>query len=95
MDINNVLRKILNERNTESRTAKGINYKDTASVLEGAINSCNGLSFLKGKKVKQMTPSYPADGNVPLMNKFDDLFNMRPEAVAYAGGQLGNEFVVV
>lgn len=95
MDINNVLRKILNERNTQSTTARGINYKDTASVLEGAINSCNGLSFLKGKRVKQMTPSYPVDGNTPLMYKFEDLFNMRPEAVAYAGGQMGNEFVVV
>lgn len=95
MDINNVLRRILNERGSEERTARGLNYKDTASVLEGAINSCSGLAFLKGKKIKQITPTYPVDNNIPLMYKFPDLFNMRPEAVAYAGGQIGNEFVVV
>jgi len=94
MNLSKIVTKILKEEG-ESRTARGINYNDTFATLDGAIKACEGLSFLKGKSIKQMTPSAPADGGVPLMNKFEDIYNMRPEAVAYAGGQKGNEFVVV
>ena len=42
-----------------------------------------------------MTPSSPIDGNVPLINKFVEIYNMKPEAVAYATGKNGNENIVV
>lgn len=94
MDINRILNKILLERDKD-RTAKGINYNDSFMVLDGAMKACEGLSFLKGKTIKKMSPTSPIDGDIPLMNKFEEVYNMRPDSVAFAGGQLGNKFVVV
>ena len=91
MDVSSILSKILNE--DVSRTAKGINYTDTNLVLSNAKTKCPTLKFLGG--IKSMTPSSPIDGNVPLMNKFVEIYNMKPEAVAYATGKNGNENIVV
>ena len=91
MDVSSILSKILNE--DVSRTAKGINYTDTNLVLSNAKTKCPTLKFLGG--IRSMTPSSPIDGNVPLINKFPEIYNMKPEAVAYATGKNGNENIVV
>lgn len=95
MDISKLLTKILTE--DVSRTARGINYNDTYLVLNNAKNSksdtCSSLKSLGN--IKQMTPSNPIDGKTPLMSKFPELYNMRPDAVAYAAMQNGNETIVV
>ena len=95
MDISKLLTKILTE--DVSKTARGINYNDTYLVLNNArtskSQSCDSLKPLKNPK--QMSPDYPMDGKTPLMSKFTELYNMRPEAVAYSTMQQGNETIVV
>lgn len=97
MDVSSILSKILNEEDLPGKTARGINYNDTFLVLNNAKSSkstsCASLKFLGG--VKSMTQSSPIDGNVPLMNKFVEIYNMKPDAVAYATGKNGNENIVV
>jgi hypothetical protein len=97
MDVSSILSKILNEEDLPGKTSRGINYNDTFLVLNNAKNSkstsCASLKFLGG--VKSMTQSSPIDGNVPLMNKFVEIYNMKPDAVAYATGKNGNENMVV
>ena len=93
MDVNSILSKILNEQEV-GRTAKGINYQDTNLALSNAKTKCPTLKFLGA--IKQMTPSFPMDeNNVPLMNKFVEIYNMKPESVAFASGKNGNENIVV
>jgi hypothetical protein len=95
MDISKLLTKILTE--DVSRTAKGINYNDTYLVLNNAKTSksdtCASLRSLGG--IKQMTPTNPIDGKTPLMSKFTELYNMRPEAVAYSTMKQGDETIIV
>lgn len=95
MDISKLLTKILTE--DASSTARGINYNDTYLVLNNAKTSksetCASLRSLGG--IKQMTPTNPIDGKTPLMSKFPELYNMRPEAVAYSTMKQGNETIVV
>lgn len=93
MDVSSILSKILNEQDVSGKTSRGINYQDTNLVLSNAKTKCPTLKFLGG--IKQITPSYPMDGNVPLMNKFVEIYNMKPEAVAYATGKNGSENIVV
>jgi hypothetical protein len=93
MDVSSILSKILNEEYVVGKTGRGINYKDTNLVLSNAKTNCPTLKFLGG--IKSMTPSSPIDGNVPLMNKFPEIYNMTPDAVAYASGKLGSENIVV
>jgi hypothetical protein len=84
MDVSSILSKILNEQD-EGRTSRGINYQDTNLALSNAKTKCPTLKFLGVQE--QMTPSFPMDeNNVPLMNKFVEIYNMKPEAVAYAIG---------
>ena len=95
MNVSELLTKILTE--DTSRTARGINYNDTYLVLNNAKTSksdtCQTLRGLG--PIKQMTPTYPMDGNVSLMSKFPELYNMRPDAVAFSTLQDGNEIKVV
>ena len=97
MNISKLLTKILTEDVNLSRTARGINYNDTFLVLNNAKNSksqtCTTLKSLGN--IKQMSPDYPMDGKTPLMSKFTELYNMRPDAVAYSTMQQGNEIIVV
>ena len=93
MDVSSILSKILNEENVVGKTSRGINYQDTNLVLSNAKTKCPTLKFLGG--IRSMTPSSPIDGNVPLINKFVEIYNMKPEAVAYATGKNGNENIVV
>jgi hypothetical protein len=97
MDVSSILSKILNEENLPGKTSRGINYNDTFLVLNNAKNSkstsCASLKFLGG--IQQMTQSYPSIDNVPLINKFPEIYNMKPEAVAFASGKIGNNNVVV
>lgn len=93
MDVSSILSKILNEQDVSGKTSRGINYQDTNLVLSNAKTKCPTLKFLGG--IRSMTPSSPTDGNVPLMNKFVEIYNMKPEAVAYATGKNGNENIVV
>ena len=93
MDVSSILSKILNEEDVSGKTSRGINYQDTNLVLSNAKTKCPTLKFLGG--IRSMTPSSPIDGNVPLINKFPEIYNMKPEAVAYATGKNGNENIVV
>ena len=93
MDVSSILSKILNEEDEPGKTSRGINYQDTNLVLSNAKTKCPTLKFLGG--IRSMTPSSPIDGNVPLINKFVEIYNMKPEAVAYATGKNGNENIVV
>jgi hypothetical protein len=93
MDVSSILSKILNEEDVVGKTSRGINYQDTNLVLSNAKTKCPTLKFLGG--IRSMTPSSPIDGNVPLINKFVEIYNMKPEAVAYATGKNGNENIVV
>lgn len=95
MNVSKILDKILNEENKPE--ARGIDYKNTYDVLNSGKNSdhssCATLKFLGG--IKQMTPTFPIDGNVPLLNKFKEIYNLKPSEVAYAGGMNGNNATIV
>ena len=92
MDVSKILNKVLLER-TSDATAKGIDYKDTGNVLANAKSKCPTLKFLGD--VKQMTPTFPSVDNKPLLNKFKEIYDLRPEAVAYATGKVGTDNIVV
>lgn len=96
MNVSKILDKILNEQENLPK-AKGIDYKNTFDVLNSGKNSadssCATLKFLGG--IKQMTPTFPIDGNVPLLNKFKEIYDLKPSAVAYAGGMNGNNPTIV
>ena len=97
MDVSSILSKILNEEDEPGKTSRGIDYNDTFLTLNNAKSSkspsCASLKFLGG--IKQMTPSSPIDGNVPLINKFPEIYNMKLGGVAYATGKNGNDNTVV
>ena len=97
MDVSSILSKILNEEDEPGKTSRGIDYNDTFLTLNNAKSSkspsCASLKFLGG--IKQMTPSSPIDGNVPLINKFPEIYNMKLGGVSYATGKNGNENIVV
>lgn len=92
MNVSKILDKILNEQEV-NQTAKGLNYEDTYQVLLNAKAKCPTLKFLGS--IKQMTSTSPMDGNVPLLNKFTEIYNLKSSAVAYAGGMNGNEPIIV
>ena len=99
MDVSEILNKILSEQTSDqvTRTAKGINYKDTYQVLNNVKNSksdtCNSLKSLG--EIKQMTPNYPTDGKISLMSKFPELVSMNVDEVAYATSKIDDQTVVV
>jgi hypothetical protein len=99
MDVSEILNKILSEQTSDqvTRTAKGIDYKDTYQVLNNAKNSksdsCKSLKPLG--EIKQMTPTYPTDGKISLMSKFPELVSMNIDAVAYSILKRDDQTVVV
>lgn len=88
MEINNLLRKLLSERN---ETGRGINYNDTYQVLNTAIQKC---PTLKGAGViRQMTQSTPEDDKKqPMITHFKEIYNMKPTGVAFTN--IGNNIIV-
>ena len=92
MDISKLLNKILSEQSTTSQTAKGINYKDTYEVLTKA-KECPNLTSLGD--INQMTQSFPKIGEIPLINKFKEIYEMKPDAIAYATANIGGQKVIV
>ena len=88
MDISKLLNKILSEQSTTSQTAKGINYKDTYEVLTKA-KECPNLTSLGD--INQMTQSFPKIGEIPLINKFKEIYEMKPDAIAYATANIGGQ----
>lgn len=98
MNINNLIRKVLLERDENKSEARGINYNNTAEVLSSVKNSADpSCATLKGLgKINQMTPTFPqTDDKTPLINKFKDIYNLKPDGIAYATIKDGNNTVIV
>lgn len=98
MNVNNLIRKVLLEADENKSEARGINYKNTAQVLNSGKNSADAsCASLKGLgNVSQMTPTFPpTDDKTPLINKFKEIYDLKPEAVAFAPIKDGNRNVVV
>jgi len=84
-----IIRELLSEQEP-SKQAKGINYDDTGTLLSNVISGCQGVNFLKGRPIKAMTKTSPADSaGVALMYKFPDVIKSGKENVAFAAADAG------
>ena len=98
MNVNNLIRKVLLERDTNQADSKGINFADPVEALKTAKNSpsptCASLKSLGEPKL--MTKTFPqTDNGQPLMAKFPEIYNSGKERVAYAYGKYGADNVIV
>lgn len=94
-EITKIIRDVLSEQEP-SKQAKGVDFNDTGTLLSNVINGCPTISFLKGKPIKAMTKSKPADSaGVPLMTKFADVYNSGKENVAFATSDDGKGNIII
>lgn len=98
MNVNDLIRKVLLERDTNQADSKGINFTDPVEALKTAKNSpsptCASLKSLGEPKL--MTRTFPqTDNGQPMMAKFPEIYNSGKERVAYAYGKYGADNVIV
>lgn len=95
MNYSEVIKQVLMEQEP-SKVAKGVDFNDTGTLLNNAIQYCKGIDFLKGRPIKAMTKTNPKDATgQPLMAKFPDVYKSGKENIAFATGDGGGGNIIV